>query len=54
MWTVRVLLLGVLAILTCSDLYMLRHRRQHDRLIESTLLNLIGVGVYNACCYLIA
>ena len=54
MWTIRLVLLGILAILTCGDLYMLRHRRQHERLIENALLNLIGVGAYNACCYLIA
>ncbi len=54
MWTIRFILLGVLAVLTGIDFFMLRHRRERERLIENGALNLIGVVLYNACCYLVA
>ncbi len=54
MWTARLILLGVLAVLTLTDFYMLRRRKKHERLIESKVFNVLGVAAYNACCYLIA
>jgi len=54
MWTIRLVLLSVLVVLTGIDFFMLRHRREHERLIENGVLNLIGVVLYNSCCYLIA
>ena len=54
MWTIRLVLLSVLVVLTGIDFFMLRHRREHERLIENGVLNLIGVVLYNACCYLVA
>jgi protein-S-isoprenylcysteine O-methyltransferase Ste14 len=54
MWTARFVLLGVLVVCTWIDFYMLRHRKEHGRLIENGVFNTLGVAAYNACCYLIA
>jgi protein-S-isoprenylcysteine O-methyltransferase Ste14/erythromycin esterase-like protein len=54
MWTARVILFGVLVVLTGIDLYLLRRRPRHERLIENQVFNVLAVTVWNACCYLIA
>jgi protein-S-isoprenylcysteine O-methyltransferase Ste14 len=54
MWMTRLVLLAVLVVLTGIDFYMLRHRKEHKRLIENGVLNVMGVVLYNSCCYLIA
>lgn len=54
MWTARLILLGMLVAMTGIDLYMLRRRKKHERLIEDRFFNLLGVVAYNACCYLVA
>ena len=54
MWTARLVLFGVLVILSVVDFYMLRDREGHERLVESRILNPLTVVVYNVCCYLVA
>ncbi len=53
MWEIRIILLGVLAGFVCVGTYLLRRRKQYERLLESRLVNIALVIVYQSLCYLI-
>ena len=51
MWTIRFVLLGLLAAYVGASGYLLKHRRKYARLLESGPANLVLVVVYNLLCY---
>ena len=51
MWTIRLVLLGLLAAYVSASAYLLKHRRTYEDLLESGPVNLILVVVYNLLCY---
>ena len=53
MWTIRIMLLGVLVALDAISAYLLKYRSQYKRLFESTVFNIVLVIVCNCVCYLI-
>jgi protein-S-isoprenylcysteine O-methyltransferase Ste14 len=52
MWTIRLVLLGLLAAYVGASGYLLKYRRKYGRLLESGPANLVLVVVYNLLCYL--
>ncbi len=54
MWTARIILFGILVVLTGTDFYVLKRRQKYERLVENKVFNVLEVIAYNACCYLIA
>ena len=52
MWTIRFVLLGVLAASTCGDPYLFRHRRQLEKLLENGIFNITFVTVCHCLCFL--
>ena len=53
MWMTRFILLGMLAASMCIDPYLLRHRRQYERLLENRIFNIVFVVVCNSLLYLV-
>ena len=53
MWTIRIMLLGVLIALDASGAYLLKYRSQYKRLFESTVFNIVLVTVGHCVLYLI-
>ena len=53
MWTIRIMLLGVLVAMDGIGAYLLKHRSQYKRLFESTIFNTVLVIAGNCVCYLI-
>jgi len=51
MWTIRLVLLGLLAAYVSASGYLLKHRRTYGWLLESGPANLVLVVVYNLLCY---
>jgi protein-S-isoprenylcysteine O-methyltransferase Ste14 len=52
MWIVRLVLLGLLAVLVGASRYFLKHREKYERLLENGVVNLVLVLLYNLLCYL--
>ena len=52
MWFVRLVLLGLLAVLVSTCGYLLKHRERYGRLFENSVVNLVLVVLYNTLCYL--
>ena len=53
MWISRLILLGVLGIYCCVDLYSYRYHSRYGKLLENTIFNITGVIVAHVFCYLI-
>jgi protein-S-isoprenylcysteine O-methyltransferase Ste14 len=53
MWTIRFILIGVLASMVCGSWYFLRYRSRYEVLLENRIFNIALVIVYNCLCYLI-
>jgi protein-S-isoprenylcysteine O-methyltransferase Ste14 len=52
MWIARFVLLGLIFALVGVSSHFLRHRSRYERFLESGILNLLLVIVYNLLCYL--
>jgi protein-S-isoprenylcysteine O-methyltransferase Ste14 len=52
MWIVRLVLLGLLAILVSTCGHLLKHRERYGRLLENDIFNLALVVLHNLLCYL--
>ena len=53
MWIIRFILLGVLGIYCCVDLYSYRYHSRYGRLLENIIFNITTVIVGHVLCYLI-
>ncbi len=53
MWTIRFILLGVLGVLSCVNLYSYRYHSRYGKLLENRTFNIALVAVSHAICYLI-
>ena len=53
MWIIRLILLGVLGIYCCVDLYSYRYHSRYGKLLENSLFNITTVILAHVLCYLI-
>jgi protein-S-isoprenylcysteine O-methyltransferase Ste14 len=54
MWTVRLVLLVVLALSLGAFAYFMRRRQESEAVLENRPINLLGVIFYNLACYCLA
>ena len=53
MWSIRLILLGVLVTLECVAIYFMRHREKYRGFVENKIINTVLVIVCNCLYYLI-
>ena len=53
MWTIRFILIDVLAIIVCVDWHLLKNRSRYNTLLENKITNIVLVTVYQFLCCLI-